>query len=162
MISKTLQVCFLAQFLMLASPSFAQQNLVADLDAISQVIEQAVNVKMPGWKHRRGEPIGGSKGVLVESYSSKDATIKLSVIPYASSEEAASRMKDFAAKGDVSEKLSDLGDEGCAWGYRGSKFAFRRRNLNIFVSIEADDMDKEKVSKQFAKLVADAIKDLAK
>ena len=116
---------------------------------------------MPGWSHGRGEPFGGSKTVLVESYSSKDTNIKLSVIPYPSNEEAAKRMKDFGSMGEVMEKLSDLGDEGWAWGYRGSKFAFRRHNLNVFVSIDADDMrDKDKVAKQFAKLVADALKDL--
>jgi len=151
----------LALFFGLSSSSVAQLKIVKDLDQISEAVQRAVQEKMPGWKHRRGQPITGSGNVLVESYSSKDATIKLSVIPYDSKEEAEKEIKDLFAKEGAQRRLADLGDEGCAWGYRGSKFAFRRHNLNVFVSIEADDMtDKEKVAKQFAKVVADALKDL--
>lgn len=157
MIKKTFLICALAQ--LSALPSVAQRSVPEYLDKISEVVQKAVETQMPGWKHRRGEPIKGSKDVLVESYSSGDATIKFSVIPYASEEEAASRMRNF--KGDVTEKLPDLGDEGRAWGYRGSKFAFKKHRLNIFISIAAEDMtDKEKISKRFAKVVAEAIKDL--
>ena len=159
MIKKTILICALVQFS--SFPSVAQRSVPEYLDKISEVIQRAVEAKMPGWRHRRGEPIKGSKDVLVESYTSGDANIKLSVIPYASNEEAASRMRNF--KGNDAEKVSDLGDEGHAWGYRHSKFAFTQNKLNIFVSIDADDMtDKEKISKQFAKVVADALKDLDK
>jgi hypothetical protein len=159
MIKMTILICALTQFS--ALPSVAQRSVPEYLDRISEVAQKAVETEMPGWKHRRGEPIKGSGDVLVESYSSGDTTIKLSVIPYASEEEAAGRMRSF--KGHDAEKLSDLGDEGHAWEYRRSKFAFKKHKLNIFVSIAAEDMtDKEKIAKQFAKVVADAVKDLDK
>lgn len=49
------------------SQSAAQNE--SELDLVGQKLSRHLEMKMPGWKHKRGEPIRGSKNVLIEFWS---------------------------------------------------------------------------------------------
>jgi hypothetical protein len=77
-------------------------------------------------------------------------------------------MRELARDGRTVEAVPDLADEGFSWG-RGT-VSFRRHDLTIHIStvttvvaFDLEESDKnlkeeQKTSKEFARLVADAIK----
>ncbi len=146
--------------LLLMITSASAQSEPADLDRLSEAIHQTVKEEMPQWMCRRGEPIKGSGNVLVESCFSGDTVIKLSVIPHPSRELASLRFREGAGLNRTKEVVNDLGDEGYAWGFQKSKFAFRKGRYSIFVSISDEEKGADKISRQFAKTVAKGLKDL--
>jgi len=140
------------------STSNGQGKTVKVLGEVSTVIEHAVQKEMPGWNRRRAQPITGN--LLGEVYNSNDVNIKLSVISYESSKEAAKQFKEGFSWDQSKQKVDYLGEEGYEWGYRGASFAFKINNLGVFVSITAGDMaGKEEISKRFAKIAYNALKD---
>jgi hypothetical protein len=135
-----------------------QSKTVKNLGQVSVAIERAVQKEMPGWNRRRAQPITGN--LLGEVYNSNDVNIKLSVISYESSKEAAKQFKEGFSWDQTKQRVDYLGEEGYEWGYRGASFAFKINNLGVFVSITAGDMSgKEEISKQFAKIAYTALKD---
>ena len=147
-----------------------------DLDSLDDKISHHVATKMPGWAHKRGEPIKGSKNVLVEFWQFSNRVVKISIVPQKSVEEAREKMQSFIRNTKEAEPLKGFGDEAYSWGYAGSNVIFRRGKIAVFVSTVADvDEDPDarmlnqversererseikRLSKEFAKHVASAI-----
>lgn len=152
----------------------------AQTDAeVSQLQEKAIRHlenKMPGWKHQRGEPIRGSKGVLVDFWSLEKRKVKIEVVPYSSAQRAKDAFVQFSKYEPEREDLKGFGDDAFAWGYAQSNVAFRRGRFIIYVSsyaaVESDPdartltpiqkyerqrSEMKKWSNEFAKHMATAI-----
>ena len=155
---KTLRL--FALFSLLLTAVAGQNTAPSDPDRVSAAIHQSLQDEMPTVVCRRGQPIEGSGSVLVESCFFEGNVIKLSVIPYASKDVAKNHFREFAALNKDKETVSDIGEEGYAWGFRKSKTAFSKDRYNVYVSIDGEIVDVDKVSKKFAKVVAKGLKDL--
>lgn len=131
----------------------------SDLTQLSDLIETAAKEKMPEWKYWRGEPVYEGEHVLIAAFSSGDKRVKVSVLPYPSRAEAERALHHYVNRDKSQKKLDDFGDEGFSCGFANSQVVFRKRNLTVFVSITADEMNKEvvEINKQFAKLIASAL-----
>ena len=75
---------------------------------------------MTGWTHKRVEPIKGSKGVLVETWSFPNKGVKVAVSTLKSAEEARRSLEGFVKDTKEAELLKGYGDEAYIWGYGGS------------------------------------------
>jgi len=130
-----------------------------DLSQLSRLIEMATKETMPEWKYRIGEPVFKGEHVLIASFTSADKIIKVSVLPHASRGEAERALHDFVRRDKSHKKLDDFGDEGFSRGFANSQVAFRKGNLTVYVSITADEVNKEvvEINKQFTKLIALAL-----
>jgi hypothetical protein len=147
-----------------------------NLDSLEDKISHHVATEMPGWAHKRGEPIQGSKNVLVEFWQFSNRVVKISIVPQKSSEEAREKMQSFLRNTKEAEPLKGFGDESYSWGYAGSNVIFRRGKIVVFVSTVVDvdeDPDAQilsqsekaeraksemkRLSKEFAKHVASAM-----
>jgi len=130
------------------------------------------NVGLSPWIAQRVEPVAamkGSKNVLLQQWSSESQSVRIAIVMRNSQDDTRKVMGDLVRDGNVKEILVGLGDEGVAWG-RGS-VSFRRHNLTVDVSAltttpaldvtkaTANLAEERKLSKEFARLVADAIKD---
>lgn len=110
----------------------------SDLDQLDAKTTRHVETKMPGWRHRRGQPIKGSEGVLIERWGSSNRVISISVVPHKSAGEARQALVDFVKYDRKVEKLNGFGDEGFAWGYGQANVVFRRGRFNVYVSTYAE------------------------
>lgn len=150
---------FTLAFLCVQPGNVAAQK-TTELDTISEKIQSAISQAMPEWKCRRGEPITGKNSVVIMSCRFCEAGVVVSVIRLASVDEAAKRFHDGGRFERDRENVSGIGEEAYAHGFRKASFVFRRQNLIVSVSISAEDMqDMEKISKRFAEIVSDALKD---
>lgn len=105
-----------------------------DLDGLDNKLSRHIETKMPGWKHKRGEPITGSVNVLEETWSFPNRNIKVSIIPHASPAQARAAIREGVKYEREREALKGLGDEAYAWGYRLSNVVFTRGRFNVYVS----------------------------
>jgi hypothetical protein len=113
----------------------AQDQL--DLDRMDDKFTRHLEKKMPGWKHERVEPIQGSRGVLIQTWSSPNRKIKIAVSSAKSAEEAREEMQRFMieVKG---QPLPGLGDNAFVWGFEGSDLEVRRGRFIIDLNAGAD------------------------
>lgn len=165
-----------AAILSLLCLSHAAAQNQADLDRLGDKLSYRLETKMPGWKHKRGEPMFGSKNVIEDFWSRPNRVVKISVILHKSPAEAHETMLGFVKYAREKEQLRGLGDEAYARGDSLSKVAFRRGQFTVYVSTVADvDGDPDarmltqvergqrekseirRLSREFAKHVADAI-----
>ena len=147
----------------------------ADLDRLDEKLTKHLEKVMPGWTHKRGEPIVKTENVLIQFWYSTNRSIKIAVSPRSSANEARKAIRDFL-KSERTEPLNDSGDEAYSWGYAASNIVFRKGRFVAFVSsyaeIDADPdaqtlsqeqrFEKEKTERrrlsiQFAKHAADAV-----
>src|ERR1700738_198307 len=86
-----------------------------DLDRLDEKFTRHLEKEMPGWTHERVEPIQGSRGVLIQAWSSPNRKIKIAVSSAKSAEEARQGMQSFMreVKG---QPLPGLGDDAFVWG----------------------------------------------
>ncbi len=142
---------------------------------MSDKLVKKIGKEKPEWIHRSITPIEGSKNVIIEQWESGGVTVKVAVTEYDAQRDAVLALKEFKTqlkteedasalngKPDVhliKDDLPELGDEGFAWDIRGSEAAvFRKGNFMVFVSIaQPPDRTDVKVSKEFAKYVADVL-----
>ena len=155
---KSLTTVAVLLLLLNAATTFGQAGNT-DLSQLSALIEMAAKERMPEWKYRTGEPVFKGEHVLIASFTSADKIIKVSVLPHASRGEAERALHDFIRREKSPKKLDDFGDEGFSRGFAHSQVAFRKGNLTVYVSITADEINKEavEINKQFAKLIAAAL-----
>jgi hypothetical protein len=146
--------------LLFAQPTNVSAHADSDLDRISEKIQAAISKTMPEWKCRRGEPFTGKDSVVLISCRFCEVGVVVSVMRFASVDEAAKYFRDGARYDKDREPIGGLGEEGYARGFRNASFAFRRQNLTVSVSITADDMEgMEKTSRRFAEILSEAFKD---
>ena len=159
---------------LLFSPAVAQRD--PELDRLEIKMNKFLENKMPGWKHKRGEPMQGSNNILIEFWSTSDRVVKISIVPYASAHDAKQVLSEFLKYESQKEELKDYGDESYGWGYGASKVALRRGRFLVYVNTYAEvasDPDAQSLSqsekgerersemrrlnKEFAKHVVSAI-----
>jgi len=147
-----------------------------ELETLDDKLSRHVATKMPGWKHKRGEPIQGSKNVLIERWGTSNRVVTVSVVPHKSADEAREALIDFVKYDRDKEQLKGLGDEAVAWGYGLSQIVLRRGRFNIYISSyaeigsdsnmrslseaergERDRTEMRRLSREFAKLVTEAM-----
>jgi hypothetical protein len=106
----------------------------AELDKLEDAISHYLATKMPGWEHKRVEPIQGSKGVLIESWSFPNMGTQISIVPLNSVEEARQSLQTFAKDTREAKLVDDVGDGGYTWGYADSHLVFKRGRYVFWVS----------------------------
>jgi hypothetical protein len=148
----------------------------SELDALEEKVSHHLETKLPGWKHKRVEPIQGSKGVLIESWSFPYRGAKISIVPVKSGEEARERLQSFAKDTREAKQVQGVGDEAFSWGYQESNLVLRRGRYICFVTSGADmdsdpdvrmlsqperrnreDLEVKRLNKEFAKYLADVV-----
>jgi hypothetical protein len=156
------------------SPVRAQDN--PDLDKLDDKVSRHLTSQMVGWTHKRGEPIQGSKNVVVEFWSLSNRVVKITILPQKSAQAVREKMQSFVRITPEAQELKGFGDEAYSWGYEGSNVVFRRGRVAVFVSTVAEvdaDLDirglsklersermkseMRRLSREFAKHVATAI-----
>jgi hypothetical protein len=73
--------------LLLATFAFGQQNW--ELDRLDEKLVRYFEKEMPDWKHKRVEPIAGSKDVLIQFWSFSNRSAKVSILLHESVEKGA-------------------------------------------------------------------------
>lgn len=160
--------------ILLVSHALAQQSQT--LDELDEKIKRHFEKALPGWKHERVEPFMKSENVLVEFWSLSNRKVKVSIMSYKSVEEARGVFKNHEKYSPNKELMTGLGDEAVASGYGSSEVAFRRGRYNVFISTTADveadpdarslnqsqmnerqKSEMRRLSREFAKHVADAL-----
>jgi hypothetical protein len=156
------------------SPTSAQDS--SDLEIVKDKVRHHLEFKMPGWKHKRGIPMLGSRDVIEDFWSVSNRVVKISILPHKSPEEAQEVLRRFVKYDRQKEELKGLGDEAYAWGYGLSNIVFSRGRFTVYVSTTANvdedadarslnqsqrgDREKSemrRLSKEFAKHMANAI-----
>ncbi len=159
--------------LLSAAHAMAQSDL--DLDALDQKLQSHLEKKMPGWEHRRIQPIEGSKAVLIQTWTIPNRGVKISITRSKSATEAKEHLQNFMreVKG---EPLAGLGDEAFVWGFDGSDMEVRKGryifDLNAGANVMRDPdalgltpaersvrekAEVKRIIREFAKHVTDAI-----
>lgn len=157
----------LFSFLAVHTFTHAQNN--SELSTLGDRVVSYIQSKKADWKYENVPPISGSANVIVQQWTLDNRSIRIAMVSHGSMSDAAAAMSKLAQERQIDERFQGLGDEGMTWG-RGV-VSFRKRNLTIDVSAtntyptldlnEAakNTADERKLAKEFALLVADAIKD---
>lgn len=133
---KQVIVASLILLVVLVGQAAAQND--PELDRLQEKLTRHLESKMSGWKHKRGEPIQGSKGVLIDRWSASNRVVTISVVRYDSPRSAQEVLQPLIKYERQKEELKGFGDEGYAWGYGLSNIVFRRGKLIITVSTYAE------------------------
>jgi hypothetical protein len=148
----------------------------SDLDQLDARATRHIETKMPGWRHRRGQPIEGSQNVLIERWASSNRVVSISVVPHKSADEARQALNDFVKYDRKAERLNGFGDEAFGWGYGQANVVFRRGKFNVYVNTyaeadadpdarsltseqrgERERLEMRRLSREFAKHMVNAI-----
>lgn len=160
--------CACALYLAATMMSVAQSNITQPV-TLGDTLIKFLQVAKPGWLYEPVDAITGSENVLLQNWSSETQRVRIAIVPHNSVDDATKAIRDIARHGQTKEILPGIGDEGLSWG-RGT-VSFRTRNLTINVSAviatpvfdvktaKANLVAEQNLSKEFARLVADAIKD---
>lgn len=144
------------------------QSPVSDLTRLGDVIAKSVQLKKPEWHFESIIPQKPSENVILQQWTLADQSVRVAIVPHSSPEDAAKAMGDLARDGQSIEAVQDLADEGFSWG-RGT-VSFRRQHMTIHVSAVTTSLTRDpkvaaknlqgerKICKEFARLIADAIK----
>src|SRR5437879_4761438 len=90
----------------------------SEADRLEDKLSHYIETKMPGWKHKRGEPmVGTSKDVVTEFWASSNRVVKISIMPHKSADEAREAIREFVKYDREKQDLIGLGDEAYAWGF---------------------------------------------
>jgi hypothetical protein len=127
----------------------AQQD--AELDQTGNKLARFIETRMPGWQHKRGTLIQGSKDVIVEVWTFPNRVVKVSMTRRKSVEETHERLTTFAQEEGDARELKGFGDEAYSWGAEGSNIIFRRGKYTISVATIADverDVDAQALTRE--------------
>lgn len=131
---RTLQ---LLMFLFAIVTSASAQD--ADLDRLDSKLRQDVESKMPGWTYRRGQPIGGSKAVLIQSWTITNRGVTIKIVQEKSAEAARETIQRLAHDPSThAQPLQATGDEAYMWGFDNKQLVFRKGRSVIYVEAGAD------------------------
>jgi hypothetical protein len=108
-----------------------------DLDRLDEKFRAHLKTRMPGWTYKRGQPIEGSKGVLIQNWYYPNRGVRIAVSSAKSAEEARDEMQRFMreVKG---QPLQGFGDDAFVWGFEGSDLEVRRGRFIIDLNAGAD------------------------
>lgn len=133
---KKLIISAVVFFTVFSIPAEAQQQ--TDLDQVGDKLSRHIAMRMPGWQHKRGTPIQGSKGVIVETWTFPNRVVKISMVQRKSAEDARERLIKFAQEEADARELKGFGDEAYSWGEEGANIIFRRGKYTVYVTTIAD------------------------
>lgn len=122
----------------------------ADLDKLDEKLTKHFEKVLPGWSHKRGEPIAKSENILIQFWYSPNRSVKIAISPHGSGNEAREAVRNFT-RYERTEVVWDFGDEAYSWGYGASNIVFRRGRFVFFVSSRAvvdADSDARSLSQQ--------------
>ena len=157
----------LSLFASVAVATYTQNT--AELTALADKLASSIQSQKPDWKYQSVQPITGSGDVILQQWTLDNQSIRIAITSYKSAQDAAAAISQLAREGQATERSQGLGDEGITWG-RGV-VSFRKRNFTIDVSatntkptLDRSELNKNaaeerKLAKEFALMVADAIKD---
>jgi hypothetical protein len=156
-------------------PSHSQTPSLLSLGAD---IVNSIQLAKPEWKYETVSPIkvsGDEVGpqelnpdVILQQWSFENQSVRIAVVTHRSASDAAEAIQNLT-RGSQREAFEGGGEGAVTWG-RGT-VSFRKRNLTVNVTAviieptsdaaEAGkhEPDERKLSKEFARLVAKAIKD---
>ena len=156
--------------------SYANAQTQEELDKLDEKISHQLEVRMIGWTHKRGEPIQGSKGVLIENWSFPNRGVKIAVTSMKSPADARQSLQSFLKDTKEAEFLKGFGDEAYIWGYGGSDLVVRRGKhivyINAGVNVDSDpavralsqserqarqNLEMRGLTKEFAKHIINAL-----
>jgi hypothetical protein len=155
-------------------PSHSQTSV--GLASLGMDIVSSIQLAKPEWKYESVSPITVRADVLFEpnpdvilqQWTFENQSVRIAVVSHSSVSEATAAIQTLASRGQTAA-FEGLGEEDVIWG-RGT-VSFRKRNLTVNVNAiiteptvdvaEAakHEPDERKLSKEFARLVAKAIKD---
>lgn len=139
-----------------------------ELNILGDTIISAIQSKKPEWKHESVSLMPRSGDVILQQWRFENESVRIAIVSHGSVSDAVEAMQGLARSGQKGR--DQLGEEDVNWG-RGT-VSFRKRNLTVNVSavitqvtVDLDearkhDIDQRKIAKEFAHLVAQAIKDL--
>jgi hypothetical protein len=112
-----------------------------DLDRLDEKFRAHLKTRMAGWTYKRGEPIEGSKGVLIQNWFYPNRGVRIAVTEM-KSVEAARQALQLIVRDANGKPLQGLGDEAYIWGFEGSDLEVRRGryvfDLNAGADVERD------------------------
>lgn len=154
MLKQRLILCLLIM-LISAQPTIGAQDYSAKLETVLEKIKTNLAEQKPEWKHRAIEPMKGSRNVSVNKWESDSRGVRISIIAYASENEAKAEMREFSSETRTLDRLPTLGDGGYSWGRGGSNIAFRKGDVTIWVSSSVTNLvEGVALSQEFASLIA--------
>ena len=109
-----------------------------DLDRLDEKIRSQIELKLPGWRHKRLPPFGGTSTVMDQTWSSGNRIVTVAVAVRQSVEDAKKEIKSFLQGRREPEQLSGFGDEAFAPERDGSSIVLRRGRYVIYISTVAD------------------------
>lgn len=120
-----------------------------DLDRLDEKIRSHLELKLPGWRHTRPPPFGGTTTVLAQTWSSGNRIVKVAVAVRQSVEDAKKEIRSFLQFRREPEQLSGFGEEAFAPERDGSDVVLRKGRYVIYISTVADiegDADERNLS----------------
>lgn len=146
-----------------------------DLDRLDEKFRAHLKTRMVGWTYKRGEPIEGSKGVLIQNWFYPNRGVRIAVTEM-KSVEAARQAMQLIVRDANGKPLQGFGDEAYIWGFEGSDLEVRRGryvfDLNAGADVERDadarmltpaqkhtrrQAEVKRIIREFAKHLVDAI-----
>jgi hypothetical protein len=130
------QLCLLTiTILLMAGQAIGQDE--SGMENLDHKIERHLHSKMPGWDYRSGEPIQGSKGVRIQTWTISNRGIRIAMTCSKSAAEAKEHIQNFM-KEVKGEPLEGFGDNAFLWGFDGSDLEVRRGRCIFDLNAGAD------------------------
>jgi hypothetical protein len=105
-----------------------------DLDGLYETISSHLESNLPGWKHKRLPPFGGTTTVLTQSWSSGTSAVMVAVAIRESPEDAKKEVRSFLQSRQEAQRLTGIGDEAFLSGFDDSHIVLRKGRCVIYVS----------------------------
>lgn len=118
--------------------SFTLAQKKPDLDRLDEKIRSHIELKLPGWRHKRLSPFGGTSTVLDQTWSSGNRIVTVAVAVRESVEDAKTEVKSFLQFRRDTEQLSGFGDEAFAPERDGADIVLRRGRHVIYINTRVD------------------------
>lgn len=151
-----LSLVLLVVLLTITSVSAQKSTDLSDLE--SRLIA-SLQERLPEWTHETIEPMQGSTDVAIHHWTSGEKVISLTIIRHGSVEQARKGIREFAAHMNGREESPDAGEEQFSLPYHSS-IVFRKRHFTVNIDANStDERDEKRLIRQFARHVADAIRD---
>ena len=146
-------------FLILGSPIVRAQETAIPLPKAINEIRRHLAEKKPEWKHRLITPLSENAEASVSYWEYGGRVVRVAVFsPSITRGEMARAIKEFAAK-EGALRLEGIGEEGYA---QGRSVVFMLRNLTIAIGTNVrDPLEGKKLSHEFARIIADALRSVA-
>jgi hypothetical protein len=122
----------------------------ADVDRLGEKIASQLESRLSGWHYRRVEPFGPSSNIVVQSWSTTNRIVKVTVAIRQSVEDAKKEIRSFLQFRREPQELTGFGDEAFAPERDGSNIVLRRGRYVIYISTVAD-IDSEADARNLSK-----------